>query len=100
MSFRTKFRRSRHRRKAWNEAYAFRKAGKFAEAAQVSERLAAETLKYNELIYADDCYDAFKDWLKAEDPDSALRNGRRTARSPLEPLHDLRVLVENCVGLF
>ncbi len=76
----TNFKRNRHRRKAWREAYAYRRAGKFAEAAKVGERIAADSLKYNELIYADDCHDAFKDWLKAANPDQAMQNARDALR--------------------
>jgi hypothetical protein len=74
------FKRNRHRSKAWDEAYAYRKAGKFAEAAKVCERIAAESLQYNELIYAGDCHDAFKDWLKAADPENAMRTARDALR--------------------
>jgi hypothetical protein len=80
MGFFTNFKRNHRRNKAWNEAYRYRDAGNFAEAAKVWERLAPEALEYNELIYADDCRDAFKLWLKARDPESALRNARNALR--------------------
>ena len=80
MGFFANFKRSRHRSKAWDQAYGFRKAGRFAEAAKVCERIASESLQYNELIYADDCHDAFKDWLKAANPENALQNARNALR--------------------
>ncbi len=76
----TNFKRSHRRNKAWNEAYRYRHANNFAEAAKVWEHLAPEALEYNELIYADDCRDAFKLYLQAKDPESALRNARNALR--------------------
>ena len=76
----TNFNRNRRRNKAWDEAYKYRSAGNFAEAARVYERLATESLQYNELIYAGDCHDALKYWLKASDPESALANARNALR--------------------
>jgi len=76
----TNFKRNHRRNKAWNEARSYRQAGNFAEAAKVWERLAPEALEYNELIYADDCRDAFKLYLQARDPESALRNARNALR--------------------
>src|SRR5258706_8708237 len=76
----TNFKRGHRRNKAWNEAYRYRHANNFAEAAKVWEHLAPEALEYNELIYADDCRDAFKLYLQAKDPESALRNARNALR--------------------
>ena len=76
----TNFKRNHRRNKAWNEARSYRQAGDFADAAKVWERLAPEALEYNELIYADDCRDAFKLYLQARDPESALRNARNALR--------------------
>ena len=80
MGFFTDFKRNRRRSKAWDEAYAYRSANKFAEAAKVYERIASESLQYNELIYVGDCHDAFTDWLKAADPENALRIARDALR--------------------
>src|SRR5215831_20117247 len=80
MGFFLDFKRNRNRRKAWQEAYDYKRAGKFAEAARVYERIAAESLEYNELIYAGDCHDAVACWLKASQPEMALRNARDALR--------------------
>lgn len=80
MGFFADFRRSRRRRKAWDEAYRFKHAGNFAAAAGVYERLAADSLPDNELIYEDDCHDAFRMWLKAKNVDSALIQARNALR--------------------
>lgn len=80
MRFFENFRRDRRRSKAWSEAYGFRKAENFAEAAKVYERLALESLQYNELIYEGDCHDAFNYWIKAGNPENALRNARDALR--------------------
>jgi hypothetical protein len=79
-----KFFRGRRRNKAWDEAYELKKAGRYAEAAAVYDRIATESLGYNELIYADDCHDAFKLWLKANNPDKAMGE----ARNALQVLTD------------
>src|SRR5689334_17569192 len=78
MGFFANFKRNRYRRKAWQEAYDLKRAGKFIEAAKVYERTAAESLKYNELIYEGDCHDALECWLKAGQPEMALRIARET----------------------
>jgi hypothetical protein len=76
MGFFADFKRNRRRRKAWDEAYSFKRAGNFAAAAGVYERLAAESLTYNELIYESDCHDAFANWLEARNVDNALAQAR------------------------
>jgi len=76
MGFVTNFKRNRRRRKAWDEAYRLSHSGNFVEAAKIYERMATESLEYNELIYEGDCHDAFKTWLKAANPDNALSNAR------------------------
>jgi hypothetical protein len=50
MGFFTEFRQNRRSSKAWNEARDYSGAGNFAAAAEVYERLAKESLQYNELI--------------------------------------------------
>ena len=80
MGFFANFRRSRGRRKAWDEVYRFKDAGNFAAAAGVYERLAAESLQYNELIYEGDCHDAFLMWLAARNVDNALAQARNALR--------------------
>ena len=80
MGFLVNFKRNRHRRKAWSEAYDYKRAGKFSEAAKVYERIAIESLEYNELIYEGDCHDAATCWLKAGHPESALRNAREALK--------------------
>lgn len=50
MGFFTEFRQNRRRSKAWDEAHGYGRSGNFAAAAEVYERLAAESLQYNELI--------------------------------------------------
>ena len=80
MGFFTNFRRSRRRRKTWDEAYRLSQAGDFAAAAKIYERLATESLQYNELIYEGDCHEACLLWLKAGNPDNALSNARNALR--------------------
>src|SRR5881227_2453263 len=80
MGFFTDFKRNRRRSRARNEAYLYRRAENFAEAAKVWERIATESVQYNELIYKDDCHDAFTYWLKAGSPEDALRNARNALR--------------------
>jgi len=80
MGFFTEFRRNRRRSKAWDEARDYRTTGNFGAAAEVYERLAKESLQYNELIYEGDCHDAFKYWLKADNPENALRNARNALK--------------------
>jgi hypothetical protein len=76
MGFFTEWGQNRRRRKGWDEAHAYGRSGNFAAAAKVYERLATESLQYNELIYEGDCHDAFEFWLKAANPENALRNAR------------------------
>jgi hypothetical protein len=80
MGFFADFKRNRRRSKGWDEAHRFKRAGQFAEAAGVYERLAADSLQYNELIYEGDCHDAFKFWLKAMNVDNALTQARNALR--------------------
>jgi len=76
MGFFADYRIKRRRAKARDEANDHRQAGRLAEAAEVYERMAAEVRAHNELIYEDDCHDAVRTWLQANDPEAALRNGR------------------------
>jgi hypothetical protein len=76
MGFFTEFKRNRRRSKAWDEARAYDRSGNFAAAAEVYERLAADSLQFKELIYEGDCHDAVNYWLKAGKPEDALRNSR------------------------
>jgi len=80
MGFFLNFKRNRHRRKAWQEAYSLKRAGNFVAAAKVYENIAAESLEYNELIYEGDCHDALECWLKAGNPEMALRNAREALK--------------------
>jgi hypothetical protein len=80
MGFFADFRRNRRRSKAWDEAYSFIRVGNFAAAASVYERLAADSVQHNELIYESDCHDAFKMWLKAMNVDNALTQARNALR--------------------
>jgi hypothetical protein len=79
MSLFEDFRRSRRRNKAWKEAHHFKRAGNFAAAAEVYERLSTDSLHY-ELIYEDGCHDAFKLWLKASNVEKALIQARNALR--------------------
>ena len=72
--------RDRRRSKSWREAYDLAQAGRYAEAADVYARRAAEALEYNELIYASDCHDAFKMWIKANEIGRALEEARKALR--------------------
>jgi hypothetical protein len=72
--------RDRRRSKSWSEAYDLARAGKYAEAADIYAGRAAESLKYNELIYASDCQDAFKMWIKAKNVERALEEARNALR--------------------
>jgi hypothetical protein len=76
MGFFANYRRKRSRAKARDEAYRHCHAGEWTEAAEVYERMAAEVREDNELIYEDDCHDAVRTWLKANNPEAALRNAR------------------------
>jgi len=78
--FFAKFRRGRRRNKGWDEAYRFKKAGNFAAAAEVYQKLAADSLADNELIYEGDCHDAFIMWLQAKNIDNALGQARSALR--------------------
>jgi hypothetical protein len=80
MGFLTNLRRNRFRRKAWSDAYDLRKSGDLVGAAKVCEQLAADSLTFNELIYARDCHDAFQDWLKAGEVAKALTNARNALK--------------------
>lgn len=81
MAWFSEFRRNRRRSKGWSEAWNYKRAGKFSAAASVYERLAAEILPFNELIYAGDCHDAITLWLKAGDIDNALRIARNALQT-------------------
>ena len=80
MGFFADYRRKRRRAKARDEAYHYRQAGRLTEAAEVYERMAAEVRADNELIYEDDCHDAVRAWLQANNPEAALRNARNALK--------------------
>jgi LSD1 subclass zinc finger protein len=78
------YQRDRRRHAGWDEAYDLKSAGKYAEAAAVYERLAAEILSSNELIYSNDLLDAIRIWILDRNIKKAMDN----ARSVLKVLND------------
>src|SRR5438270_10301885 len=84
MAFIQDYLRDLHRKHAREEADRFLREGKYAEAAGVYQRMAEEILPHNELIYASDCHDAFRMWLRAKRSAEAVE----PARSALRVLSD------------
>lgn len=64
--------RSRQRHKTWEAAYDLSHSGRYAEAAEIYVQRAAQSLGYNQFMYANDCIDAFKMWLQAKNIEKAL----------------------------
>ncbi|HYJ92611.1 MAG TPA: hypothetical protein VEV84_14980 [Pyrinomonadaceae bacterium] len=56
---------------------------KYAEAAQAYAERAKLDLPDNELIFADDCIDSFKNWIKARNSEEALNEARRALQGYL-----------------
>ncbi|HEY2867216.1 MAG TPA: hypothetical protein VGJ02_09000 [Pyrinomonadaceae bacterium] len=74
----------RHRAgKAQTKAIDLEYDHKYAEAAQVYADRAKLDLPDNELIFADDCIDSFKNWIKAGNREEALNEARRALQGYL-----------------
>ena len=78
-----KFFRGRRADKEQRKAIDLEYEHKYAEAAQVYAERAKLDLPDNELIFADDCIDSFKNWIKAGDRDEALNEARRALQGYL-----------------
>jgi hypothetical protein len=72
-----KFLRSKKARHKENVAMAYERQHKYEEAAKAWAERASNDLDDNELIFADDCLDSCKNWIKAGNIEEALNQARR-----------------------
>src|SRR5262249_46892806 len=72
-----KFRRNRNSNKLGTIASKAEAEHRYADAAEARAEEAKQALPDNELIFADDCIYAFKDYLLAGNPAEALNQARR-----------------------
>lgn len=93
--------RRKQRRESARQGFTLSGQRKYAEAAEIFTRLAAESLQYNELFLAQlDCRQACMLWLRAKQPANALEQARTILRirsdrgllGSLETVNDLRRL--------
>jgi hypothetical protein len=72
-----KFFRKRKADQKENDAIGYETEHKYDEAAKAWAERASSELNDNELIFADDCLDSCKDWIKAGNIEEALNQARR-----------------------
>jgi len=73
-----KFFRKRKAIQKENDAIGYETEHKYDEAAKAWAERASAELTDNELIFADDCLDSCKDWIKAGNIEEALNQARRS----------------------